>query len=164
MHATLARQLKRLLDRLPDATHVVELDQLRVFLQAHGAPPALRKIADGLPDLLGRVEQTYSQFERDVTLRTRSLRVSSEEFIKVNTTLRTNWSRETAISELKVLLSHLRQDAAVGTQAHPPTTWRCWWTRSQNGSPAGNAAIRVAAFTPIWPTGSTRWTSMPLSA
>ncbi len=120
MHATLARQLKRLLDRLPDATHVVELDQLRVFLQAHGAPPALQKIADGLPDLLGRVEQTYSQFERDVTLRTRSLQVSSEEFIKVNTTLRDELvTRETAISELKVLLSHLRQDAAGGDASAP---------------------------------------------
>ena len=107
MHATLARQLKRVLDRLPTEAQMDELDQLRAFLQTHGAPPALQKIADGLPDLLGRVDQSYTQFERDLNLRTRSLQVSSEEFIKVNDTLREGLiARESAISEHKALVSH----------------------------------------------------------
>ena len=120
MHATLARQLKRLLDRLPDEAQLAEFAQLREFVQTNGAPPALQKIVDGLPDLLGRVEQTYSQFERDVNLRTRSLQVSSEEFIKVNNTLREELiARENAISELKVLVSHLRQDVSTDDEDAP---------------------------------------------
>ena len=120
MHATLARQLKRVLDRLPEATQVAELDQLRTFLEAHGAPPELQKLADGLPDLLGRVEQTYNQFERDLDLRTRSLKISSDEFIRVNTTLREELiARENAISELKVLVSRLRQDVSSTDEVAP---------------------------------------------
>ena len=120
MHATLARQLKRVLDRLPTEAQMDELDQLRAFLQTHGAPPALQKIADGLPDLLGRVDQAYTQFERDLNLRTRSLQVSSEEFIKVNDTLREELiARESAISELKALVSHLRQDESINDDDAP---------------------------------------------
>ena len=120
MHATLARQLKRVLDRLTAEAQIDELDQLSAFLQANGAPPVLQKIADGLPDLLVRVDQTYTQFERDLNLRTRSLQISSDEFIKVNTTLREELiAREAAISELKTLVSHLRQDAPSTDEAAP---------------------------------------------
>ncbi|MBY0455420.1 MAG: response regulator [Burkholderiaceae bacterium] len=120
MHATLTRQLKRVLDRFSCESEIIELSELRVFLQAHGAPPTLQKIADGLPDFLRRVDQTYVQFERDLNLRTRSLQISSEEFLKVNSTLREELiARENAISELKLLVSHLRQNALSSDENAP---------------------------------------------
>ena len=117
MHSALARQLKRVLNRLPDDLRIVELEQLRAFMQAADAPPSLQKIVDDLPDLLGRVEQTYIQYERDLNLRTRSLQTSSEEFIKVNSTLREALAmRENAIFELKALVGDLRQEVPGGAE------------------------------------------------
>ena len=118
MHASLNRQLKRLLDRLPNDTPIAELAQLSAFLQDNGAPPALQKMVDGLPDFLVRVDQTYTQLERDLNLRTRSLQVSSDEFLKVNEELRDELiTRENAISELKTLVSHLRQEVFDGDES-----------------------------------------------
>jgi PAS domain S-box-containing protein len=122
MHATLARQLKRLIFRLPEDPALPELAQLAGFLRDHDAPPDLLAFAEKLPDLLGRVDQAYEQFDRDLSLRSRSLKLSSDEFIRVNEELRKELSaRERPLAELRELVSHLRQEApSAGTGGVPP--------------------------------------------
>ena len=109
MHPLLARQLKRLLDAAAVADPTAECDQLRQFLESHQAPASLLAIGRGLGDFLGRVEGAYTQLDRDLSLRTRSLKLSSEELLATNDQLRgTLEAREAAITQLQALAERLR--------------------------------------------------------
>ncbi len=82
---TLARQLKRglAIESQDDVMALVEALQ-----QAGQTNPRLAELAQQLPKFFGMVGESYSQFDRDLTLRTRSLEMSSQELSQVNDRLR----------------------------------------------------------------------------
>ncbi len=117
MHPLLARQLKRLLDAPAVEIPPAEFDQLWRFLATHQAPPALQKLGRGLADFLARVDSAYSQFDRDLDLRTRSLKLSSQELLAINDELRgTLEAREAAIAQLQSLATRLRHALPGATE------------------------------------------------
>jgi len=81
----LNRQLKRSLaiECPQDLT-----DLLQALQQAGQADPRLALLGERLPDLLGMVAHSYTQFDRDLILRSRSLELSSQELSQVNIRLR----------------------------------------------------------------------------
>jgi PAS domain S-box-containing protein len=115
MHPLLARQLKRLLDSPAADSLPPEIEQLRTFLEIHQAPAALQHLGRGLSEFLARVAGAYSQFDRDLNLRTRSLKLSSQELLAVNNELRSTLeAREAAMAQLQTLaqrLRHMQPDA-----------------------------------------------------
>jgi PAS domain S-box-containing protein len=123
MHPLLARQLKRLLDAAAVADPTTECDQLRQFLENHQAPASLLSIGRGLGDFLARVEGAYTQLERDLSLRTRSLKLSSEELLATNDQLRgTLEAREAAITQLQALAERLRHTLPDATETRADAT------------------------------------------
>ncbi|MFZ1536792.1 MAG: ATP-binding protein [Chromatiaceae bacterium] len=109
MHPLLARQLRRLLNAATVENPTAECGQLRQFLEDHQAPATLQSLGRGLADFLARVEDAYTQFDRDLSLRTRSLKLSSEELLATNDQLRgTLEVREAAIAQLQTLAERLR--------------------------------------------------------
>ncbi|MGB4336441.1 MAG: hypothetical protein WBJ41_16515 [Chromatiaceae bacterium] len=84
MHPLLARQLRRLLDAPAAENPPAVCDQLRQFLDSHQAPANLQNLGRGLGEFLTRVEGAYTQLDRDLSLRTRSLKLSSEELLATN--------------------------------------------------------------------------------
>ncbi|XVJ69547.1 MAG: response regulator [Rhizobacter sp.] len=82
---TLARQLKR-------GLAIQSQDDVRALTgaleQAGQTDPRLAELAQQLPKFLGMVGESYTQFDRDLTLRTRSLEMSSQELSQVNDRLR----------------------------------------------------------------------------
>ena len=118
MHPTLVRQLKRLHGTPAAAEPLAEWTALKAFLEEHGAPTGLVQLAHGLPEFVGRVDATYSQFERDLDLRTRSLKLSSSELLGINEQLRaTLANREQAIASLHGMARRLQRDSSgVGTE------------------------------------------------
>ena len=88
MHPTLARQLRRLCG-IEGADALVALAHETTALSGSGhLSPALSTLLAGLPQLLGRVDRTYEQYERDLELRYRSLELSSSELIQANERIR----------------------------------------------------------------------------
>ncbi len=79
----LHRQLRRQLHLEQPA----DLDRLLATLAQH-PDPAVQHLARGLPTMLGQVADAYGQSERDLTLRTRSLELSSTELTEANQRLR----------------------------------------------------------------------------
>ena len=53
----------------------------------------------GLALLVSRVNESYAFFERDITLRDRSLRISSEELMTVNEKVRQEYDEQKAVIE-----------------------------------------------------------------
>jgi two-component system sensor histidine kinase/response regulator len=88
---TLARQLKRAL-ALQGPDDVSALTE--ALQQAGQANPRLAELAQQLPRFLGLVEESYAQFDRDLTLRSRSLEISSTELSQVNDRLRQEAERQ----------------------------------------------------------------------
>ncbi len=81
----LARQLKRCLALQGEGDVQALAESLR---RAGQADPRLAELASRLPQFLGMVGESYAQFDRDLTLRSRSLEVSSAELSQVNERLR----------------------------------------------------------------------------
>ena len=79
----LARQLRQAL-RVDGPEALAQL----VASLAASSDPALAALAGQLPSLLEKVAESYSQYDRDLELRTRSLELSSEELHGVNERLR----------------------------------------------------------------------------
>lgn len=84
MHPTLARQLRRLCGIESDT----ELAERLASLQALDLTPELRTFAEGMNELLTRVNSTYEQNDRDLELRSRSLEQSSTELNSINKKMR----------------------------------------------------------------------------
>jgi two-component system, sensor histidine kinase and response regulator len=102
---TLARQLKR-------GLAIQSQDEVRALTaalaQAGENNPRLAELAEQLPKFLGMVSESYAQFDRDLTLRSRSLEISSHELSQVNDRLRTEAeSRKQAMSSLRVTTNEL---------------------------------------------------------
>jgi len=109
MHPLLARQLRRLLQASVVEDPTAECDQLRRFLEDHQAPATLQGLGRGLGDFLLKVGDAYTQFDRDLNLRSRSLKLSSEELLATNDQLRSSLeAREAAIAQLQTLAERLR--------------------------------------------------------
>mgnify|MGYP001809750808 CR=1 FL=1 len=87
MHRLLIRQIRRAIGATDDAEAEALLAQLAAC-DLSNLPPAAARMIEGLPDLLRRVGDAYGQQERDLTLRNRSLELSSGELTKANAKLR----------------------------------------------------------------------------
>ncbi|CAK0741044.1 two-component system, sensor histidine kinase and response regulator [Azospirillaceae bacterium] len=88
MHRQLQTQLKRVLN-LRSAEEVDGLlGELELLSQAPGLTPGVTKFLTGVRPLLGRVSQSYEQSDRDLSLRARSLQLSSQELVEANDRLR----------------------------------------------------------------------------
>jgi PAS domain S-box-containing protein len=103
MNRILRRQLRR-------AFSVASDEELAALLETApgsdpAALPARATVARGLGSLLARIGETYDQYERDLTLRSRSLELSSEELSRANARL-----REEAVSQGRAIAS-MRQTA-----------------------------------------------------
>ncbi|HET8871276.1 MAG TPA: PAS domain-containing protein, partial [Aquabacterium sp.] len=97
---SLSRQLKRGLGVDSDAA----LAELQRRLQQAGAhDPALVELAERLPAFLEMVDNSYNQYERDLTLRARSLELSSQELIAAHDKLRAQAQQALVESENKYL-------------------------------------------------------------
>ena len=78
MHATLARQLRRIchIDGDGDAALAALSAELAALAAAGRLSPAAAQFAAGLPLLVERIDSTYHQNDRDLALRARSLQLS----------------------------------------------------------------------------------------
>jgi PAS domain S-box-containing protein len=120
MHPILARQLKRLLNAPVAEFPPGVCAELQAFLAEHQAPPSLQQLAGGLDGFLAMVSDAYVQFERDLALRTRSLKLSSQELLESNAELRdTLVAREAAIAQLQTLAARLRTSLPASAEPGP---------------------------------------------
>lgn len=118
MHPILARQLKRLFGGPVEDIPTARLDQLSRFLESNQAPANLQTLADGLADFIARVDGAYLQFDRDLELRSRALKISSAELLAINDELRGTLAvRESAIGELQSLAAGLREKLPGSTES-----------------------------------------------
>jgi two-component system, sensor histidine kinase and response regulator len=96
-HKLLARQLRRSLGLADDAA-------VRTLLNASAGlaatqPEALARLLRGLPLLLERIDESYVQFDRDLTLGSRSLEISSKELLEANARIRDEASAQQRVAE-----------------------------------------------------------------
>ncbi len=106
MQKNLLRQLKRSIGVDSEAA----LAELLAAAQAESAnqSPAVAMLLNGFADLLGRVDSSYAQYERDLELRGRSLEISSGELSASNERLRESLARrEEALRSLRSTLRDL---------------------------------------------------------
>jgi diguanylate cyclase (GGDEF)-like protein/PAS domain S-box-containing protein len=97
----LVRQLRRAFG----VTRHEELRALMLELPTSGSAA----FADNLSKMLGVVQQSYEDYDRDLLLRTRSLEISSEELMAANDRLRTEATRQLqALLSLQNALRHLK--------------------------------------------------------
>ncbi|MDE2440538.1 MAG: PAS domain-containing protein, partial [Betaproteobacteria bacterium] len=109
MQKLLLRQLKRSLGISDEG----ELAQLLGCLQsaASTAAPELQPLLKGFGGLLACIEASYTQYERDLELRTRSLEISSAELSSANEKLRQSLAgRENALRSLRETMRDLLPD------------------------------------------------------
>jgi len=111
----LARQLKRAFGISDEAGEALLLGQ------AGQADPAENKLVQRFPAFLSMVDDAYAQYERDLTLRTRSLELSSRELTQANDRLRLETeSQGRALDALRASARNLIQ--ALGTDVQ--STWQ----------------------------------------
>ena len=110
MQKALLRQLKRSIGVQDEAALAALLDAANAA--AKTADPVVRDLLTGFGGFLDRVSESYSQYERDLELRTRSLELSSAELSGANNRLRDELShRDQALQSLREALSDLLPDA-----------------------------------------------------
>ncbi|HYF90457.1 PAS domain S-box protein [Azospirillum sp.] len=88
MHRLLQSQFKRVLGLQSAEAAESVLAKLKALAGQTGLSPEAARMLDGLPALFGRIGQSYEQADRDLTLRARSLQLSSEELADANERLR----------------------------------------------------------------------------
>jgi hypothetical protein len=111
MHKALSRQLRRALGIEDESQATAFLADLAELTKDGQVPPHLAKGMAGLKDLVERVDATYAQYDRDLSLRTRSLELSSEELVSANNRLRDELaSRERAIRTLQDTANALQKE------------------------------------------------------
>jgi signal transduction histidine kinase/DNA-binding response OmpR family regulator len=111
LHANraLQRQLRRSLGLDSEEAVAALLSAL-----ADAASPPLRELSARLPTFLTVVGDTYTQLEREVDLRTRSLEVSSEELFAANERIRREYEAQNrALSVLRETTRELAGDDAA---------------------------------------------------
>ncbi|MBF0263229.1 MAG: PAS domain S-box protein, partial [Magnetococcales bacterium] len=98
MNRLLARQIKRVcgLNETDFSESVAELRRLMDREEGH---PGARRLVAGLEEVMNRVGSSYEQNERDLELRDRSLRLSSEELTRTNDQLRAEADRQLVVIE-----------------------------------------------------------------
>jgi len=97
---SLARQLKRGLGLQGESDLLLLQQQLR---EAGQQQPALADLAERLPQFLASIANSYGQYDRDLTLRARSLELSSQELIAAHDKLRQQAQQALHESENKYL-------------------------------------------------------------
>jgi nitrogen fixation negative regulator NifL len=111
MHKALSRQLRRVLGIDDESQAMAFLAGLAELAKDGQVPPHLARGMAGLKDLVERVDATYEQYDRDLSLRTRSLELSSEELVSANNRLRDELaSRERAIRTLQDTANALQKE------------------------------------------------------
>jgi two-component system sensor histidine kinase/response regulator len=109
MHKLLLRQVRRVLGVEEDQLPAV-LAELTVLAQREGVSESAGRLLGGLQNFLTRVEEAYTQSDRDLELKTRSLQLSSVELSHTNDRLRHELdSRTRAIDSLRETASSLMQ-------------------------------------------------------
>ena len=109
MQKSLLRQLKR-------SIGIADAGQLETLLAqlptlAASTPAELRGLLEGFGSFLERVDESYTQYERDLELRTRSLQISSAELSGANDQLRHELAaRVDALQALRATLAELRTE------------------------------------------------------
>ncbi|MBE2258109.1 MAG: PAS domain S-box protein, partial [Rhodobacteraceae bacterium] len=101
MHKLLARQMRRVLgvDREQAAA---TLDELRQLAGSDAVSPDAARLLSGLGTFLEQVDRAYTQNDRDLELRARSLDLSSNELLQANERLRSELaSRLRAVNSLR---------------------------------------------------------------
>ncbi len=109
MHKLLLRQTKRLLgvdeQQLPTV-----LAELKRLARVPGLSPHLAGFLLGMDEFIERVDEAYSQSDRDLDLKTRSLQLSSIELTHTNDRIRNDLaSRNRAIESLRETANNLMQ-------------------------------------------------------
>jgi len=115
LHRLLGRQIRRALATDDDAA-TDDLLQRLAGMDRSQLPADVACLVEGLHDLLRRVGETYEQHERDLTLRNRSLELSSGELTKANAKLREETAAQARV--LTALRSSVNEILALGGQ--PP--------------------------------------------
>ena len=114
MHKLLARQLRRKAAIGNDAQWKQALTELAALAGEPWLPPQAAQILDALPALFAEVDNTYSQFDRDLELRRRSLEVSSAELMHLNQQLRAEAAgRQRALDTLRDAANQLLRGAGL---------------------------------------------------
>jgi signal transduction histidine kinase/CheY-like chemotaxis protein len=104
-HKLLARQLKRNLGCKDERELETLLASAQAAAQAPDLPPQVRQLLAGLGGFFSAVGESYTLFDRDLELRTRSLQLSSEELVSAGEKLRAEAARQ------RLLLEELRASA-----------------------------------------------------
>ncbi len=112
MHKALSRQVRRAL-KLADETQVDEfVAAIRQLAKSGSLPDQVSSQLAGLGELLSGINTTYEQYDRDLELRTRSLKLSSEELLTANQRLHEELSaREATIRVLQDTARTLQAEA-----------------------------------------------------
>ena len=109
MHKLLARQTKRLLG-VDEAQLAAVLTELKQVASLHGVSPEAVGLLTGLAGFLDRVDGVYTQNDRDLDLKTRSLQLSSVELTHTNDRILNELgSRTRAIELLRETANSLMQ-------------------------------------------------------
>ena len=114
MHKLLARQLRRKAAIANDADLVQILSEVASLEAGSELRPEAARLLQALPGLFTEFENTYSQFDRDLELRRRSLEVSSSELLQVNGQLRAEAaSRQRVLDSLREAANRLLHGAGL---------------------------------------------------
>ncbi|MBM4181249.1 MAG: PAS domain-containing protein [Betaproteobacteria bacterium] len=118
MHRLLARQIKRTLAAEAESWPLLA-GKLRDWANRHAGEDAeLARAVYGLPHLLERVSESYTQHERDLALLRRSLELSSAELSTANERLRHEAkAMSEALGALQWTFNALRHDAEGEVEA-----------------------------------------------
>jgi len=109
MHKLLARQAKRLLG-VDEAQLSAVLAELKRVASLHGVSPEAVGLLTGFAGFLDRVDGAYTQNDRDLDLKTRSLQLSSVELTHTNDRILNELaSRTRAIESLRETANSLMQ-------------------------------------------------------
>ncbi|HEX7635565.1 MAG TPA: ATP-binding protein [Noviherbaspirillum sp.] len=88
MHRTLSRQLQRLCGIDSDEALQKLFDAVPNFAAQSDIAPEMASFLNGLKHFISHVDRTYDQFDRDLSLRSRSLELSSTELSQANDRMR----------------------------------------------------------------------------
>ena len=124
MHRLLERQIKRALDLDPEGWTALASRLQGLAERLGGEDAELAPVLAGLPGLLDRVGDTYSQQDRDLALVRRSLELSSAELTDANQRLLDEaQAMSQALSTLQFVFNTLRKEAdGVGADENDLTS------------------------------------------